>query len=49
MLSLEGYIARRKKEDRMDEFDLDSRLQNMKTRFDYVFEFFQNYLPTTAN
>jgi hypothetical protein len=30
MLTIEEYIARRKKEDRISEFDLEARTQNMK-------------------
>lgn len=48
MLSIEGYIARRKKEDKLNEFDLDSRTQNMKICVDYIFEYFNNYLNTTG-
>lgn len=29
MLTIEEYIARRKKEDKLNEFDLDARTQNM--------------------
>jgi len=47
MLSIEEYIARRKKEDKLNEFDLDARTQNMKTCVDYVFEYFNNYLDIT--
>lgn len=32
MLTIEGYIARRKKEDKLNEFDLDLRIQNMKVQ-----------------
>lgn len=47
MLSVEEYIARRKKEDRINEFDLDARTQNTKLCVDYVFEYFNNYLNIT--
>lgn len=47
MLSIEEYIARRKKEDKLNEFNLDARTQNMKTCADYVFEYFNNYLDIT--
>ena len=47
MLSIEEYIARRKKEDRLDELDLEARSQNMKLCVDYVFEYFNNYLNIT--
>ena len=39
MLTIEEYIARRKKEDKLNEFDLDARTQNMKICVDYVFEY----------
>jgi hypothetical protein len=47
MLSIEEYIARRKKEDRLNEFDIEARSQNLKICVDYVFEYFNNYLNTT--
>lgn len=47
MLTIEEYIARRKKEDKLNEFDLDARTQNMKVCVDYVFEYFNNYLNIT--
>jgi hypothetical protein len=47
MLTIEEYIARRKKEDKLNEFDLDARTQNMKTCVDYIFEYFNNYLNIT--
>lgn len=47
MLTIEEYIARRKKEDKLNEFDLDARTQNMKICVDYVFDYFNNYLNTT--
>jgi hypothetical protein len=47
MLSIEEYIARRKKEDRLNEFNITARIENMKTVIDYVFEYFNNYLDIT--
>lgn len=47
MLSIEDYISRRKKEDKLNEFDIDARTQNMKICVDYVFEYFNNYLNIT--
>ena len=47
MLSIEDYISRRKKEDKLNEFDIDSRAQNMKICVDYVFYYFTNYLNIT--
>jgi len=47
MLSIEEYIARRKREDKLNEFDINARAQNIKTCVDYVFEYFINYLNIT--
>ena len=47
MLTIEEYIARREKEDKINEFDMDARSQNMKICVDYVFEYFNNYLNIT--
>lgn len=44
MLSIEEYIVRRKKEDKLNEFDMETRINNMKLCVDYVFEYFNNYL-----
>lgn len=44
MLHFEEYFARRKKEDRLNEFDIDARAENIKTCVNYVFEYFNNYL-----
>ncbi len=47
MLTIEEYIARRKKEDRLNEFDANSRLENIRVCANYVFEYFNNYLNIT--
>lgn len=47
MLSIEEYIARRKKEDRLDEYDLNQRADNLKYCVNYVLEYFNNYLNIT--
>lgn len=47
MLSIEEYISRRKKEDKLNEIDLYTRTQNMKLCLDYIFEYFNNYLNIT--
>ncbi|MEN2468109.1 hypothetical protein [Ornithinibacillus sp. JPR2-1] len=44
MLTLEEYIAKRKKEDSINEFDLDARNENMQISVNYVLEFFNQYL-----
>jgi hypothetical protein len=47
LLAIEEYIARRKKEDNLNEFDTNMRIDNMKVCVDYVFEYFNNYLHIT--
>ena len=47
MLNIEEYIAKRKQEDKINEFDVESRTQNMKICVDYIFEYFNNYLNIT--
>lgn len=47
MQRLEEYIARRKKEDRLDEFNVDARNENMRICVNYIFEYFTNYLNIT--
>jgi hypothetical protein len=47
MLRFEEYVARRKKEDRLNEFDVDARSENIKIYVNYVFEYFNNYLSIT--
>jgi hypothetical protein len=44
MLSLEEYISKRKKEDKINEFDIESKMDNMRTCVNYVFEYFNMYL-----
>ena len=44
MLSLEEYISKRKKEDRINEFDIESKAENMQTCMNYIFEYFNQYL-----
>ena len=40
MLKFEEYVARRKKENRLNEFDADNRIENIKVCVNYVFEYF---------
>ena len=47
MLKIEEYILRRKKEDNLNEFDVEAKTQNMKLCVDYVFEYFNNYFDVT--
>lgn len=44
LLPLEEYISKRKKEDRINEFEIESKMENMKTCVNYVFEYFNQYL-----
>jgi hypothetical protein len=48
VLRFEEYVARRKKEDRLNEFDVDARAENLRICVNYVFEYFNNYLNITA-
>lgn len=47
MLTIEEYIARRKKEDNINEFDKKARADNMRICVNYVFEYYNNYLDIT--
>lgn len=47
MLTVEEYIAKRKREDKLDEFDINQRVDNMRICVNYVFEYFNNYLNIT--
>nr|WP_259549434.1 hypothetical protein [Heyndrickxia oleronia] len=44
MLSLEEYISKRKREDKINEYDIDARMDNMRICVNYVFEYFNQYL-----
>ena len=44
MLSIEEYIARRKKENNLDEFDLSQKQENLRVFVNYVFEYFNSYI-----
>jgi hypothetical protein len=46
MLKLEEYIARRKKEDKLNELDQKVRSENLRSCVGYVFEYFNDYIPT---
>ncbi len=47
LLTIEEYVARRKKEDKIDEFNVEERNENMRLCVNYVFEYFNNYLNIT--
>ncbi|MGX9933489.1 hypothetical protein ACW0KB_20025 [Virgibacillus salarius] len=44
MLNLEEYVARRKKEDKLNEFDVNNRMGNLRICVNYIFEYFNQYL-----
>lgn len=45
MQTLEEYIAKRKKEDGLNEFDNSQKMNNIRSCIDYIFEYFDQYLP----
>jgi len=45
-MRLEEYIAKRKREDGINEYDLDKRSENTRFCVNYIFEYFNNYLET---
>lgn len=45
-MKLEEYIVKRKKEDGINEYDFEQRVQNTHICVNYVFEYFNNYLET---
>lgn len=45
MLTLDEYILKRKTEDHLNEFDSDNKLFNIRVCIDYIFEYFEQYLP----
>ena len=47
-MRLEEYILKRKTEDGINEFDRDKRAENTRICVNYIFEYFNNYLETTA-
>lgn len=44
MLKIEEYILQRKQEDKLDEFNLDKKVKNIKSWINYIFEYYNNYL-----
>ncbi|MFL0165274.1 hypothetical protein [Candidatus Clostridium helianthi] len=44
MFTVEEYIAKRKKEDNLNEFNKDKKIENIKSCIDYIFEYYNNYL-----
>ncbi len=47
MLTIDEYIAKRKQEDQINEFDMSKRSDNTQACVSYVFEYFNNYLDIT--
>jgi hypothetical protein len=45
-MKLEEYILKRKKEDGINEYDLDKRPENIRICVNYIFEYFNNYIDT---
>ncbi len=45
MLLLEQYIEKRKNEDGLDEFDSSKKIDNIQICINYIFEYFNVYLP----
>jgi hypothetical protein len=45
-MKLEEYIFKRKKEDGLNEYDLDKRQENTRICVNYIFEYFNNYINT---
>ncbi|WP_353957860.1 hypothetical protein [Lysinibacillus sp. G4S2] len=44
MFTLEEYISKRKREDKINEYDIDSKNENIRVCVNYVFEYFNQYL-----
>lgn len=45
MLKLEEYIEKRKTEDGLSEFDSSQKMNHIKMSINYIFEYFDQYLP----
>lgn len=45
MLKLEEYIEKRKSEDGINEFDSSQKINNIRMCINYIFEYFDQYLP----
>lgn len=45
-MTLEEYVIKRKREDGINEFDLEKRMENTRICVNYIFEYFNNYLDT---
>jgi hypothetical protein len=49
LLSLEGYIAKRKKESGINEFNQEQKLENIKICVDFVLDYFVKYLNVSED
>ena len=47
-MKLEEYILRRKKEDGVNEYDIEKRSENTRLCVNYIFEYFNNYLDINS-
>ena len=47
-MRLEEYISKRKKEDGINEYDLEKLSENTRICVNYIFEYFNNYLETSS-
>jgi hypothetical protein len=47
MLTIEEYIAKRKKEDKLNEFNFEKRIENIRICMNYIFEYYDGYLDIT--
>lgn len=45
-MTLDEYIIKRKREDGINEFDIEKRMENTRICVNYIFEYFNNYLDT---
>ena len=48
-MTIEQYILMRKKEDGLNEYDLSKSSENLRICVNYVFEYFDNYLPNSPD
>jgi hypothetical protein len=48
MFTVEQYISKIKKKDKLDEFNFQNRTENMTTVIKYVMDYFYNYLNPEA-
>lgn len=49
MFTIEEYIAKRKEEDNLNEFNKEKKIENIKSCIDYVFEYYIYYITQMWN